>query len=112
MSLFDNGQCERLKGGVHGALGLLALVCCGYNVIAWVRRRDHHLAVNAGVYGALTAYETAKVLHHRDSVRCAPAGAGPLARPTPENESVGAPRMTDPDATNDLLPSRTLRRAV
>lgn len=109
MSLFDSGQREGLKGAVHGALGLLALVCCGYNVIAWARRRDTHLAVNASVYGALTAYELAKVLHHRDSLRCASAGAGPLGRPHSENESVGAHRMTNQHA-NTLLSTRGLRR--
>lgn len=110
MTLFDNGQREGLKGCVHGALGLLALVCCGYNVIAWVKRRDGHLVVNACVYGTLTAYEAAKVQHHCDSLRDAPAGAGTLTPPPSESVSVGADRTVDSDGQNHLLSSRELRR--
>ena len=52
------------KGAVHGALGALAVLCCGYNVAAWWHRRERHLAVNAVVYGALIAFEVGQVIRH------------------------------------------------
>ena len=64
MSVFRSGESETLKGSVHGALGLLALVCVGYNAIAWSLRREPHLAVNVGLYGLLVALEAKKVGHH------------------------------------------------
>lgn len=58
------GNCEVLKAAVHGtALGLAAL--CGlYNAAAWLSRREQHLAVNAVLYAALTAWEQQHVAHH------------------------------------------------
>ena len=64
------GECERTKAAVHGALGLLAGVCLIYNAVAWYRRREWHLAVNAAVYGALTAYEVEQCRHHATASDC------------------------------------------
>lgn len=66
-SIFHNGHGERLKGGVHVVLGVTALVCFGYNVIAFALRREKHLAANSLLYGALAALEARKVRHHRDA---------------------------------------------
>lgn len=62
--IFDSGDREGLKLSVHGALGLLALTCLGYNAIAFCRRGEQHLAVNAVLYAALVALEVRKVQHH------------------------------------------------
>lgn len=64
MTILDPGCGERTKLIVHAALGACALVCAGYNVCAWLRRRQGHLARNGVVYSALTIYEVAKVRHH------------------------------------------------
>jgi hypothetical protein len=58
------GNCEPLKLGVHaGAFGLAALMGL-YNAAAWLSRREPHLAINAVLYAALTAWETEHVRHH------------------------------------------------
>ena len=58
------GHCEPLKAGVHAtALGLFAVMGV-YNVAAWLSRRERHLAINAIVYAALTAWERQHVAHH------------------------------------------------
>ena len=64
LEVLESGSHEALKAGVHvTALGL-AVVMSLYNAAAWVRRREHHLALNAVVYTALTAWEIRKVTHH------------------------------------------------
>ena len=58
------GSCETLKAGVHAtALGLFAVMGL-YNAAAWLCRRERHLAVNAILYAALTAWEQQHVAHH------------------------------------------------
>lgn len=69
--LLNSGEHETLKGSVHAALGLLAGVCAAYNVLAWAKRRETHLAVNAAIYGALVALECRKVAHHLTDTRSA-----------------------------------------
>lgn len=63
------GTCEPLKLGVHaGAFGL-AVVMGLYNAAAWLSRREPHLAINAVLYAALTAWETEHVRHHLVEMR-------------------------------------------
>lgn len=63
------GKCEPLKAGVHAtALGLFVAMGI-YNVAAWLCRRERHLAINAIVYGALTAWEQRHVAHHLAELR-------------------------------------------
>lgn len=64
MSVLERGQHERLKATIHAALGGLALLCTAYNVLAWRRRRELHLARNVGMYGALALLEASQVSHH------------------------------------------------
>ncbi len=45
------------------AFGLAAVMGL-YNAAAWVRRREPHLAVNAILYAALTAWEHQHMAHH------------------------------------------------
>jgi hypothetical protein len=69
MAVLHCGSCERIKAGVHAAaLGLSALMMA-YNAAAWLSRREQHLAVNAVVYAALTAWEQKHVAHHLIELR-------------------------------------------
>lgn len=64
LRILNCGSCETFKAGVHGtALGLAAVMGL-YNAAAWLRRREPHLAVNAILYAALTAWEHRHVSHH------------------------------------------------
>ena len=65
LRLFSVGCGERFKGGYHGAIGILAIGACAYNLLAWLHRKDRHLAVNVAIYGSLTAYEIHLIGHHR-----------------------------------------------
>jgi len=63
------GSCEPLKAAVHAtALGLAAIMGL-YNAAAWLSRRQRHLAVNAVLYAALTAWEQKHVAHHLSEMR-------------------------------------------
>lgn len=69
LSVLRCGSCEPLKAGVHAtALGLSALMGL-YNAAAWLTRRELHLAVNAVLYTALTAWEQKHVAHHLAALR-------------------------------------------
>lgn len=69
LRILQCGSCEPLKIGVHaGAFGLAA-ICGLYNAIAWLSRREPHLAFNAVLYAALTAWETEHVRHHLVELR-------------------------------------------
>jgi len=78
------GHCEPLKAGVHAtALGLFVVMGV-YNVAAWLRRRERHLAINAIVYTALSAWERQHVAHHLAELRpAAPQQAAPDAAQPP-----------------------------
>ena len=64
MSFLLPGQCEVVKGAVHGGMLVLASETLLYNVVAYTKRREPHLAVNVGVYGALLAFEAYQVWKH------------------------------------------------
>lgn len=63
-AVFYPGKAEPVKLAVHGGLFVLGALAAGYNLIAWVRRGEPHLARNAVVYAALTALEAVQVEHH------------------------------------------------
>ena len=69
LNVLKCGSCERLKVSVHGTALGLAVVMGVYNATAWLRRREQHLAVNAVLYAALTAWERRHVAHHLARVR-------------------------------------------
>ena len=76
------GNCEELKLGVHGTALALAVVMGAYNTAAWLLRRERHLAINAVMYSALTAWEIQHVAHHwAELSRCR----------TPRGRDAGAP---------------------
>jgi hypothetical protein len=52
-----------------------------YNAAAWLARREKHLAVNAVLYTALTAWEQQHVAHHLAALRH--AHDEQIARQTP-----------------------------
>ena len=76
------GNCEELKLGVHGTALALAVVMGAYNTAAWLLRRERHLAINAVMYSALTAWEIQHVAHHwAELSRCrTPRGRDDVAR--------------------------------
>jgi hypothetical protein len=85
MSVLRCGSCEPLKAGVHAtALGLSAVMGL-YNAAAWLARREMHLAINAVLYTALTAWEQKHVAHHLAELRRLqqPVAAEPAAEPAP-----------------------------
>jgi len=90
------GNCEPLKLGVHaGAFGLAAVMGL-YNAAAWLSRRETHLAINAVLYAALTAWETEHVRHHYVEM-CRPraespadAEAAPPIEPAPPAQPLAA----------------------
>ena len=59
-----SGEREDVKGAVHAATGLLALVMATYNATAWCYRRQPHLGYNAIIYTAVVAFEIKQTLHH------------------------------------------------
>jgi len=74
-----NGRCEGLKASVHGAVMAMATVCALYNAAAWLKRRQMHSAVNAGLYAALVGWELHHVLHH---IECRPVATAPVTERT------------------------------
>jgi hypothetical protein len=84
------GSCEPLKLGVHaGAFGLAAVMGL-YNAAAWLSRREIHLAINAVLYTALTAWETEHVRHHLEEMRKPRLVAMPKAEPESPAEPLAA----------------------
>ena len=87
--MLDSGHCEPLKAAVHGVVLAAVSVCAAYNVAAWIKRRQTHLAVNAVVYSAAVWWEHSQVLHHLavckppapTLVSSSPAAPAPIAAP-------------------------------
>ncbi len=69
LNVLKCGSCEGLKASVHGTALGLAVIMGVYNAAAWLRRREQHLAVNAVLYAALTAWERRHVAHHLELIR-------------------------------------------
>ena len=85
LDVLECGSCEPLKIAIHGAALGLAVVMGVYNAAAWLSRRQQHLAVNAVLYAALTAWEQQHVAHHLAELR-RPRGApeGPVLVAVPK----------------------------
>jgi hypothetical protein len=66
LPLLHTGRCEVLKASVHGVVLGTAALCALYNFAAWTVRRQRHLAVNTGLYTALSIWEWIHVQHHLD----------------------------------------------
>lgn len=62
--LTSKGQHEVLKATMHGMMMTLAALFTAYNIVAYHRRGEYHLARNVIIYGALTALETLQVSSH------------------------------------------------
>lgn len=62
--VLQSGNCERVKAVVHGVALATAAVCGGYNIAAWLVRRERHLAVNGLFYSAAVMFEIVHVRHH------------------------------------------------
>ena len=61
---FNHGVREGLKGCVHLAVFIPAALCAGYNLIAWTKRGDRHLAVNSLLYLTLLIWEAGHIKRH------------------------------------------------
>jgi hypothetical protein len=79
LAVLNNGNSEPLKAAVHGLVLMTAALCALYNAAAWLKRREHHLAVNVVVYSAAACWETFHVRHHLD---CRPS---PASLPEPDD---------------------------
>lgn len=66
---FQPGRAERLKTGWHVALGLCAVGACGYNVAAWLARRERRLGTNALLYLILCVHEAKQIRRHARTLR-------------------------------------------
>jgi hypothetical protein len=60
----DHGVGEGVKAATHGAVLTLAALCAVYNVVAFVKRREQHHAINSAVYLGLMAYEAVQIHRH------------------------------------------------
>ncbi len=89
LDILESGERETVKAAVHGVALALTLVMDAYNLAAWVRRRQGHLAVNTLVYSALAVFEYRHVRHHRDAALKA---AAVLAAATATAIAASAPR--------------------
>jgi hypothetical protein len=58
------GTGEGFKAGVHLGVFGLAVMCLGYNALAFSERRERHLAANVGVYAALAWFELRQIVRH------------------------------------------------
>jgi len=67
--MLDNGECEPTKAAVHAVLMATVGVCAAYNIAAWIKRRQTHLAINAIVYSTAVLWERCHVVHHLRSCR-------------------------------------------
>jgi hypothetical protein len=72
-AILDSGNCEPLKATFHGVALVLAAVMGTYNIAAWIRRRQSHLAINATVYIAAVFWEREHLAHHL--IDCFPSGS-------------------------------------
>jgi len=63
------GKCEPLKLSVHASMLGIATLCLAYNALAWLSRRQTHLAVNTVLYSCLTIWEQRHVAHHLAELR-------------------------------------------
>jgi hypothetical protein len=91
LPVLECGKCEPLKLGVHATALGLAVICGAYNIAAWLKRRQTHLAVNSVMYVALAAWEQQHVAHHMAEIR--------RAR---EAEAAPKPRTVVPFASTDV----------
>jgi hypothetical protein len=68
LPILCTGRCEVLKASIHGVVLGTAALCALYNFAAWTRRRQRHLAINTGLYTALSVWEWIHVQHHVDAI--------------------------------------------
>lgn len=64
LAILYPGKCEPLKAAFHGTALVLAGVMGAYNIAAWLRHRQSHLAINAVIYLAAACWEQRHVAHH------------------------------------------------
>ena len=90
LDVLECGSCETLKAVVHATALGLAVVMGVYNIAAWLRRREPHLAVNAVLYAALTAWERKHLAHHLAELRRPPEFEPAVPQRTPQGLELAA----------------------
>lgn len=65
----ESGRYEPFKTAWHGLLLLGALGAAAYNVVAWLRRRERHLAMNVGIYLSWALLEYQQIARHCEAAR-------------------------------------------
>jgi hypothetical protein len=93
-ALCSSGNHERLKGSVHGAASVLAILMAAYNITACWFRRDTHLRVNAVVYTLAIAWEVKQTMHHLQRAAAAPAAAAVIVSGLVESPANGEPTVS------------------
>ena len=96
LNVLKPGSSESLKTGIHATALGLAVVMGVYNAAAWLRRRESHLAVNAVLYTALTAWEKVHVAHHLAACRASHAVGDVVLIVVPEPAAGPACYVTSP----------------
>jgi hypothetical protein len=91
LPVLEPGNSEEIKLGVHATALGLAVLCGAYNIAAWMKRRQTHLAVNSVMYVALAAWEQQHVAHHLAEIRR-----------TREAEAARKPRAVVPFPSTDV----------
>lgn len=82
LTLFDAGCCEEFKHAYHNTLWWLLVGAGSWNAVAYLKRGDPQLAVNALLYAALIAFEQAACARHRTAlVSASSAHEAPRVRP-------------------------------
>lgn len=58
------GEHEGLKAAVHASVCALVGVCAVYNGVAWLVRKERHLAWNTAIYTAGVVLEIVQIARH------------------------------------------------
>jgi hypothetical protein len=90
LAVLQCGECETLKASVHGSALALSALMGLYNVAAWLKRRDTHLAVNAVFYAALVAWEHKHFAHHVRAMKRVAAASRPQQSAEPAETPIAA----------------------
>ncbi len=79
LAILESGEREMFKAAVHAVAMGLVLVMDSYNLAAWIKRHQRHLALNTIIYSVLAYYEYRQVVHHRVSAVEAAASLAAIA---------------------------------
>lgn len=67
-----SGEAEVIKGGVHVLAATILGVMAAYNGLAWLHRRERHLAWNTVLYAAGVVFEVRQSARHMRRIIAVP----------------------------------------